>query len=94
MSRRHSIVTLQTHSLDFRVSISVSFNVTAKNDNCLIEEVLDPAHHQNLIICSSARGCPVHQIEQKSVPRFLRYPADRQTEKLNYNLLSGGTNYL
>ena len=54
--------------------------------------IRDPDRHQNLIICSLAHCQPSLQISCKSVHKFLRKVANRQTNKQRwlYILLGGG----
>jgi len=54
----------------------------------------DPDRHQNLDICSLARCQPSLKISCKSVHKFLRKVANRQTDKRRrlHILLGGGSN--
>ena len=53
----------------------------------------DPDRHQNLIVCSVAHCQPSLKISCKSVWKFLRKAANRQTDKQRrkHNLLGGGS---
>ena len=56
--------------------------------------ILDPDRHQNLDICSLAHCQPSLKISCKSVHKFLRKVANRQTDKRRrlHILLGGGNN--